>query len=218
MPDRSAATSSAAPASVRRASSCTAGSPPPRRRVPSRTPTAAPLACPRRVRPVVLSLPTASMSSSSTRPQAVAVAAASSRAASGRSAADAPPLRPPAGFGLFGTPVWGTRYGSTQPLQKIENVRPLCMDFFKSGFCNRKGPHNQGCLFRHDEIEGKGKIEAPPGADAAPRPLAPADGPGAACRCRAPLTRSRRGRWTGSGSRRRGGCAPPAPAPPRCRS
>ncbi|EOD26785.1 hypothetical protein EMIHUDRAFT_236456 [Emiliania huxleyi CCMP1516] len=85
-------------------------------------------------------------------------------------------------FGLFGTPVWGTRYGSTQPLQKIENVRPLCMDFFKSGFCNRKGPHNQGCLFRHDEIEGKGKIEAPPGADAAPRPLAPTDGPGAACR------------------------------------
>ena len=46
------------------------------------------------------------------------------------------------------------------------------MDFFKSGFCNRKGPHNQGCLFRHDEIEGKGKIEAPPGANTAPRPLA----------------------------------------------
>ena len=35
------------------------------------------------------------------------------------------------------------------------------MDFFKNGFCNRRGPHNQGCLFRHDEIEGQpGKIEA----------------------------------------------------------
>ena len=33
------------------------------------------------------------------------------------------------------------------------------MDFFKNGFCNRRGPHNQGCLFRHDEIEGQGKIE-----------------------------------------------------------
>ena len=46
-----------------------------------------------------------------------------------------------------------------KPLAKVENVRPLCMDFFKQGFCNRRGPHNQGCLFRHDEIEGKGKIE-----------------------------------------------------------
>ena len=43
-------------------------------------------------------------------------------------------------------------------IPKIDNVRPLCMDFFKQGFCNRRGPHNQGCLFRHDEIEGKGKI------------------------------------------------------------
>ena len=34
------------------------------------------------------------------------------------------------------------------------------MDFFKNGFCNRRGPHNQGCLFRHDEIEGQGKIES----------------------------------------------------------
>ena len=40
----------------------------------------------------------------------------------------------------------------------MDKVRPLCMDFFKQGFCNRRGPHNQGCLFRHDEIEGKGKI------------------------------------------------------------
>jgi len=65
------------------------------------------------------------------------------------------------GFGLFGTPAWGFRYGSNMPLPKVENVRPLCMDFYKQGFCNRRGPHNQGCLFRHDEIEGKGKIEQP---------------------------------------------------------
>mmetsp|Transcript_11453 Transcript_11453/g.24517 ORF Transcript_11453/g.24517 Transcript_11453/m.24517 type:complete len:359 (-) Transcript_11453:125-1201(-) len=63
------------------------------------------------------------------------------------------------GFGLFGTSVFGTRYGLNGPLPKIDNVRPLCMDFYKQGFCNRRGPHNQGCLFRHDEIEGKGKIE-----------------------------------------------------------
>ena len=62
------------------------------------------------------------------------------------------------GFGLYGTHVFGTRYGMIGNLPKIENVRPLCMDFFKQGFCNRRGPHNQGCLFRHDEIEGKGKI------------------------------------------------------------
>lgn len=65
---------------------------------------------------------------------------------------------PNTGFGLFGTPTFGTRYGMIGNLPKIENVRPLCMDFFKQGFCNRRGPHNQGCLFRHDEIEGKGKI------------------------------------------------------------
>lgn len=65
---------------------------------------------------------------------------------------------PNTGFGCFGTSVFGTRYGMTGALPKIENVRPLCMDFFKQGFCNRRGPHNQGCLFRHDEIEGKGKI------------------------------------------------------------
>lgn len=65
---------------------------------------------------------------------------------------------PNTGFGLFGTSAFGTRYGTHGPLPKIENVRPLCMDFFKQGFCNRRGPHNQGCLFRHDEIEGKGKI------------------------------------------------------------
>lgn len=47
------------------------------------------------------------------------------------------------GFGLYGTPVWGTRYGSNLPLAKIDNVRPLCMDFFKQGYCNRKGPHMQ---------------------------------------------------------------------------
>ena len=69
------------------------------------------------------------------------------------------------GFGLFGTDYFGTRFGSTQPLAKIENVRPLCMDFYKQGFCNRRGPHNQGCLFRHDEIEGKGKVEVPGKAD-----------------------------------------------------
>ena len=66
---------------------------------------------------------------------------------------------PQTGFGLFGTPVFGTRYGMIGNIPKIENVRPLCMDFFKQGFCNRRGPHNQGCLFRHDEIEGKGKID-----------------------------------------------------------
>jgi pre-mRNA-processing factor 40 len=66
---------------------------------------------------------------------------------------------PNTGFGLFGTPVFGTRHGSNLPLAKIDNVRPLCMDFYKQGFCNRRGPHNQGCLFRHDEIEGKGKID-----------------------------------------------------------
>ena len=27
-------------------------------------------------------------------------------------------------------------------------VRPLCMDFFKNGFCNRRGPHNQACSSR----------------------------------------------------------------------
>ena len=32
------------------------------------------------------------------------------------------------------------------------------MDFFRQVVCNRRGPHNQGCLFRHDEIEGKGKV------------------------------------------------------------
>jgi hypothetical protein len=51
----------------------------------------------------------------------------------------------PAGFGLFGTPAWGLRYGSNLPLPKVDNVRPLCMDFYKQGFCNRRGPHNQGC-------------------------------------------------------------------------
>ena len=66
---------------------------------------------------------------------------------------------PNTGFGLYGTHVFGTRYGMIGNLPKIENVRPLCMDFFKQGFCNRRGPHNQGCLFRHDEIEGKGKID-----------------------------------------------------------
>ena len=66
---------------------------------------------------------------------------------------------PNTGFGLFGTPVFGTRYGMVGNLPKIDNVRPLCMDFFKQGFCNRRGPHNQGCLFRHDEVEGKGKID-----------------------------------------------------------
>jgi pre-mRNA-processing factor 40 len=65
---------------------------------------------------------------------------------------------PSTGFGLWGTSTFGTRYGMIGNLPKIENVRPLCMDFFKQGFCNRRGPHNQGCLFRHDEIEGKGKI------------------------------------------------------------
>ena len=65
---------------------------------------------------------------------------------------------PSTGFGLFGTAVFGTRYGMIGAVPKIENVRPLCMDFFKQGFCNRRGPHNQGCLFRHDEVEGKGKI------------------------------------------------------------
>ena len=52
---------------------------------------------------------------------------------------------PNTGFGLFGTPVFGTRFGQTGPLTKIEHVRPLCMDFFKQGFCNRRGPHNQVC-------------------------------------------------------------------------
>ena len=66
---------------------------------------------------------------------------------------------PNTGFGLFGTDFFGTRYGMIGNLPKIENVRPLCMDFFKQGFCNRRGPHNQGCLFRHDEIEGQGKLE-----------------------------------------------------------
>lgn len=66
---------------------------------------------------------------------------------------------PNTGFGLYGTPAFGTRHGSNLPLAKIDNVRPLCMDFYKQGFCNRRGPHNQGCLFRHDEIEGKGKID-----------------------------------------------------------
>ena len=65
---------------------------------------------------------------------------------------------PNTGFGLFGTSVFGTRFGMIGNLPRIENVRPLCMDFFKQGFCNRRGPHNQGCLFRHDEVEGKGKI------------------------------------------------------------
>eukprot|EP00962_Isochrysis_galbana_P020119 scaffold5874_cov140-Isochrysis_galbana.AAC.1 len=72
-----------------------------------------------------------------------------------------PALCSPPGFGLFGTSMWGLRYGSNLPLPKVDNVRPLCMDFYKQGFCNRRGPHNQGCLFRHDEIEGKGKIEQP---------------------------------------------------------
>ncbi|KOO33575.1 hypothetical protein Ctob_008647 [Chrysochromulina tobinii] len=65
---------------------------------------------------------------------------------------------PNTGFGLFGTHVFGTRYGTIGAIPKIENVRPLCMDFFKQGVCNRRGPHNQGCLFRHDEIDGRGKI------------------------------------------------------------
>ena len=67
---------------------------------------------------------------------------------------------PNTGFGLFGKSTFGSRFGQMTPLAKIENVRPLCMDFFKNGFCNRRGPHNQGCLFRHDEIEGQGKIES----------------------------------------------------------
>ena len=50
---------------------------------------------------------------------------------------------PNTGFGLFGTPAFGTRFGQSGPLARIENVRPLCMDFFKQGFCNRRGPHNQ---------------------------------------------------------------------------
>ena len=50
---------------------------------------------------------------------------------------------PNTGFGLYGTPAFGTRFGQTAPLTKIEHVRPLCMDFFKQGFCNRRGPHNQ---------------------------------------------------------------------------
>ena len=65
---------------------------------------------------------------------------------------------PNTGFGLYGTPVFGTRYGQLNAITKVENVRPLCMDFFRQGVCNRRGPHNQGCLFRHDEIEGKGKV------------------------------------------------------------
>ena len=65
------------------------------------------------------------------------------------------------GFGLYGTSAFGTREGQMTPLAKVDNVRPLCMDFYKNGFCNRRGPHNQGCLFRHDEIEGQpGKIES----------------------------------------------------------
>ena len=65
------------------------------------------------------------------------------------------------GFGLYGTSAFGTREGQVTPLAKVDNVRPLCMDFYKNGFCNRRGPHNQGCLFRHDEIEGQpGKIES----------------------------------------------------------
>ena len=46
---------------------------------------------------------------------------------------------PNTGFGLFAL-AFGTRYGTHGPLPKIENVRPLCMDFFKQGFCNQRRP------------------------------------------------------------------------------
>ena len=63
------------------------------------------------------------------------------------------------GFGLYGTKAWGAQYGQgSRPPQKIDHVRPLCMNFFKNGVCNRRGPHNQGCLFRHDETQASGKI------------------------------------------------------------
>ena len=70
-----------------------------------------------------------------------------------RNAMDLNLYDPNTGFGLFGTSAFGTRWGQTGPMVKCDNVRPLCMDFFKNGVCNRRGPHNQGCLFRHDEIE-----------------------------------------------------------------
>ena len=76
-----------------------------------------------------------------------------------RNAMDLNLYDPNTGFGLFGTSAFGTRWGQTGPMVKCDNVRPLCMDFFKNGVCNRRGPHNQGCLFRHDEIEGQGKVE-----------------------------------------------------------
>jgi hypothetical protein len=51
---------------------------------------------------------------------------------------------PVTGFGLFGQPTYGTRFGSgALPIIKAEDTRPVCIEFFNSGRCTRRGPHGQ---------------------------------------------------------------------------
>lgn len=51
---------------------------------------------------------------------------------------------PMTGFGLFGKPTYGTRYGSGPlPIIRAEDTRPICIEFFNSGRCTRRGPHGQ---------------------------------------------------------------------------
>lgn len=56
---------------------------------------------------------------------------------------------PETGFGLYGTPAFGTRLG--EKLNPLAGpTRPLCMEYYNTGICTRKGPHNQGCMYRHE--------------------------------------------------------------------
>eukprot|EP00307_Rebecca_sp_RCC1486_P012665 CAMPEP_0119424986 /NCGR_PEP_ID=MMETSP1335-20130426/33638_1 /TAXON_ID=259385 /ORGANISM="Chrysoculter rhomboideus, Strain RCC1486" /LENGTH=176 /DNA_ID=CAMNT_0007450537 /DNA_START=82 /DNA_END=608 /DNA_ORIENTATION=+ len=67
---------------------------------------------------------------------------------------------PTTGFGLFGTPVYGTRWGSGPlPIIKAEETRPVCIEFHNTGKCTRRGPHGQSCMYRHVAKDDPNKVD-----------------------------------------------------------
>jgi len=64
------------------------------------------------------------------------------------------------GFGLYGTPTYGTRFGSGPlPIIRAEDTRPMCIEFFNTGRCTRRGPHGQTCMYRHVAKDDPLKID-----------------------------------------------------------
>ncbi|KAJ1637853.1 hypothetical protein T492DRAFT_270078 [Pavlovales sp. CCMP2436] len=90
---------------------------------------------------------------------------------------------PATGYGLFGKPTYGTRFGSGPlPCIKAEDTRPVCIEFYNSGRCTRRGPHGQACMYRHVLKDDPNKVDqnAPTGTAAAKvadrvKPRIPAD-------------------------------------------